>query len=103
MVVPAHVMTQNNPFDFPVAMNVRQGNNGRLIAVTYPLVSGTIPTATFPQRASVVLLKMLGFSAWRRSPRGRSADAPFPDPGGGASGVRGPAGARAPAPGGSVV
>ena len=60
MVVPAHVMTQNNPVDFPVAMNVRQANNGRLIVGTYPLVSGTIPTATFPQRASVVLLKILG-------------------------------------------
>ena len=60
IVVPAHLMTQDNPFDFPVGMNVRQANNGRFIAVSFPLVSGSVPTATFPQRASVVLLKMLG-------------------------------------------
>ncbi len=59
-LAPAHLLTQNNPIAMPVAMNVQQANGGRFIVSSYPLVSGTISTASFPQRATIVLRKILG-------------------------------------------
>ena len=60
IVAPAHTLSQNNPFDMAVAVDVPQANGGRLIVDTFPMVSATISTAQFPQRASVVLLKIFG-------------------------------------------
>lgn len=59
IVAPAHLLSQNNPYDFAVAVAVPQANGGLFIANSYPLVSATISTAGFPQRASVVLRKIL--------------------------------------------
>ena len=60
IVAPAHRLTQNNPYDFAVALDVPQAGGGRFIVTTYPMVSATISTPAFPQRASLVLLKILG-------------------------------------------
>ena len=60
MVAPAHRLTLDNPFDFALALDVPQANGGRFIVDSYPMVSGTLPAPAFPQRASVVLLKILG-------------------------------------------
>jgi len=43
-----------------VALSVPQSAGGRLIVSTYPMVSATVPTPAFPQRASIVLLKIYG-------------------------------------------
>jgi hypothetical protein len=58
--VPAHTLSQDNPFEMPVALDVPQAGGGQLIVDTYPMVSATISVAGFPQRASIVLLKILG-------------------------------------------
>jgi hypothetical protein len=58
--VPAHTFSQDNPFEMPVAVDVPQALGGRLIVDTYPLVSATISVPGFPQRASTVLLEILG-------------------------------------------
>jgi hypothetical protein len=60
IVVPAHTLAQDNPYDFAVAVDVPQALGGRFVASTYPMVSGTISTPGFPQRASIVLLKIFG-------------------------------------------
>jgi hypothetical protein len=60
IVAPAHTLSQDNPFDMAVAVDVPQTNGGRLIVDTFPMVSATISTPTFPQRASLVLLKIFG-------------------------------------------
>jgi hypothetical protein len=60
LVAPAHTLSQDNPIDVPVAVNVPQQNGGRFIVDTYPMVSATISVSGFPQRASTVLLKILG-------------------------------------------
>ena len=60
MSVPAHVLSQNNPIDMPLAMNVGQPGGGRLILQTYPMVTGTVPAAGAQQRASAVLTKIMG-------------------------------------------
>ena len=61
-------LTPLNPISMPVALDVPQSGGGRLMFVTFPLVTGTVdgsPADTlytsypFPQRASVVLLEML--------------------------------------------
>jgi len=61
-------LTPLNPISMPVAMDVPQQGGGRLMFVTFPLVTGTVDaspsdtlytTYPFPQRASVVLLNML--------------------------------------------
>jgi hypothetical protein len=61
-------LTPLNPISMPVAMDVPQSGGGRLMFVTFPLVTGTVDaspsdtlytTYPFPQRASVVLLGML--------------------------------------------
>jgi hypothetical protein len=57
---PAHALTEDNPFEMALALNVPQSHGGRLIVDTFPMVSATIPTPDFPQRASIVLLKILG-------------------------------------------
>jgi hypothetical protein len=58
--VPAHTLSQDNPFEMAVALDVPQAGGGQMIVVTYPMVSATISVAGFPQRASLVLLKILG-------------------------------------------
>ena len=58
--VPAHALSQDNPFPMAVALSVPQSAGGRLIVSTYPMVSATVPTPAFPQRASIVLLKIYG-------------------------------------------
>ena len=60
ILAPVNVLTQHNPIPMPIAMSVPQANGGLFILDTYPMVSGSIPTGGFPQRASVVLLKILG-------------------------------------------
>ena len=69
VVVPAHKLSQDNAFDMAVALNVPQAGGGQLIVDTYPIVSGSIDASPgdstyvshpFPQRASTVLLKILG-------------------------------------------
>ena len=57
--VPAHAFTQDNPFEMPVALDVPQANGGRFMADSYPMVSATVSTTGFPQRASLVLSKIL--------------------------------------------
>ena len=57
---PAHTFSQDNPFEMAVALDVPQAGGGRLIVDTYPAVSATISVPGFPQRASIVLLKILG-------------------------------------------
>jgi hypothetical protein len=57
---PAHTFSQDNPIEMPVALDVPQSGGGRFIVTTYPLVSATISTTDFPQRATIVLLKILG-------------------------------------------
>ena len=57
---PAHTFSQDNPFEMAVALDVPQAGGGRFIVDTYPAVSATISVAGFPQRASIVLLKILG-------------------------------------------
>jgi len=61
-------LTPLNPISIPVALDVPQAGGGRLMFVTFPLVTGTVDaipadslytTYPFPQRASVVLLGML--------------------------------------------
>ncbi len=56
----AHTLSQDNPIDMAVALSVPQARGGRFIVDTYPMVSGTISTPGFPQRASLVLLKIFG-------------------------------------------
>jgi hypothetical protein len=60
IVAPAHVLSQNNSIPMAVALDVPQANGGRFIVSTFPMVSGTISTPGFPQRASLVLLKIFG-------------------------------------------
>ena len=61
-------LTQMNPIEMPVALDVPQPSGGRMMIVTFPLVTGTVDaspsdstfvTYPFPQRASVMLLGML--------------------------------------------
>jgi hypothetical protein len=59
IAAPAHSFTQDNPFPMPVALDVPQAHGGRFIVDTYPLVSATISVPDFPQRASIVLSKIL--------------------------------------------
>jgi hypothetical protein len=59
-VAPAHTLSQDNPIEMPVAINVSHANGGRFIVDTYPMVSATISVPGFPQRASIVLLKTFG-------------------------------------------
>ena len=54
------VLSEGNPFPMAVALSVPQPGGGLMIADSYPMVSATIPATGFPQRASVVLLKILG-------------------------------------------
>jgi hypothetical protein len=58
--LPAHALSQDNPYEAAVALDVPQAGGGRLIVDTYPMVSATISVPEFPQRASIVLLKILG-------------------------------------------
>jgi hypothetical protein len=60
MYAPAHTFSQDNPIDMAIALAVPQANSGKFIVSTYPLVSGTVSTSGFPQRSSIVLLKILG-------------------------------------------
>jgi hypothetical protein len=57
--VGAHVMSQDNPYPFAVALAVPQSNGGLLMVSSYPLVSGTISTPAFPQRSSEFLGRIL--------------------------------------------
>ena len=57
---PPHTLSQDNPIEMPLALDVPQPGGGRLIVDSYPMVSATISVAGFPQRASIVLLKILG-------------------------------------------
>lgn len=59
ILAPAHLLSQNNPYDFALAMAVPQPGGGLFVASSYPLVSATISTSGFPQRASLVLRKIL--------------------------------------------
>lgn len=59
LYAPAHTMSRDTPYDFALGMVVPQKNNGLFIADTYPMVSGTISTAGFPQRASLALYKIM--------------------------------------------
>lgn len=60
IVAPAHTLSQDNPIPMALALSVPQAQGGRFIADTFPMVSGTISTPAFPQRASLVLLKIFG-------------------------------------------
>jgi hypothetical protein len=60
IVAPPHILSQDNAIPMPIAMNVPQANQGRFIVSTYPLVSGTLSTPAFPQRASLLLLNIFG-------------------------------------------
>jgi hypothetical protein len=68
LTAPAFGLTQQNPIEIPVALDVPQPSGGRMMIVTFPMVTGTVDAAPsdsvfvkypFPQRASVVLLSML--------------------------------------------
>lgn len=59
LYAPAHVLSEDNPADYALALAVPQANGGMFVASTYPMVSGTISTASFPQRSTVVLRKIL--------------------------------------------
>lgn len=59
-MVNAHTLSQDNPIPMAVALDVPQAQGGRFIVDTFPMVSGTISAPGFPQRASVVLLKIFG-------------------------------------------
>ncbi len=54
-----HLLSEDNPADYALGMSVPQANGGQFVVSTYPMVSGTIATPTFPQRASAVLSKIL--------------------------------------------
>jgi hypothetical protein len=58
--VPAGAFTQGNAFEMAVALDVPQAGGGQLIVDSYPMVSATVSTTGFPQRASLVLHKILG-------------------------------------------
>jgi len=58
--MPPNGLAPANEIPMPVALSVPQPANGKLIVTSYPLVSATVPTTAFPQRASVVLRKILG-------------------------------------------
>ncbi|TMQ72725.1 MAG: hypothetical protein E6K80_02000 [Candidatus Eisenbacteria bacterium] len=68
LTAPAFGLTQQNPIEIPVALDVPQQSGGSMIIVTFPMVTGTVDaspsdtkyvTSPFPQRSSVVLLGML--------------------------------------------
>jgi hypothetical protein len=59
-MVNAHTFSQDNPIPMAVALDVPQAQGGRFIVDTFPMVSGTISAPGFPQRASLVLLKVFG-------------------------------------------
>jgi hypothetical protein len=68
LIVPPDGLTQHNPIEMPIALDVPQPGGGRFMVTTFPLVSGSVDTSPsdstfvpypFPQRASVVLLGML--------------------------------------------
>jgi hypothetical protein len=59
IVAPAHTLSPDTPIDLPIGLDVPQAAGGRFIVSSYPFVSGTISTPGFPQRASIVLLKVL--------------------------------------------
>lgn len=59
LVARDSTLSQKNPYDFVIGLAVPQANNGLLMVDTYPLVSATISTAGFPQRASLLLGKIL--------------------------------------------
>jgi hypothetical protein len=60
IVAPAHTLSEDNSIDLALALAVPQANGGLLIVDGYPMVSATISTTGFPQRASLVLLEMFG-------------------------------------------
>jgi hypothetical protein len=68
LVAAPNGLTQQNPIEMPVALDVPQASGGRMMIVTLPMVTATVDasladtafvTYPFPQRASVVLLGML--------------------------------------------
>ena len=68
LVATPNGLSQQNPIPMPVALDVPQPGGGRMMVVTFPMVTGTVDaspadstfvTYPFPQRASVTLLGFL--------------------------------------------
>ncbi len=59
LLLPAHAASPDNSIDLPIGLDVPQALGGRFMVDTYPLVSATVSTAGFPQRATTFLMKIL--------------------------------------------